>query len=187
MLFIGIFLSLAANGCKTAEFGYKAVDVNGMVYDFSNRPVSQYTIGLGENRTAVTDITGRFVIAGAPVGTYQISGDKDGYEAYRGSIDITGRGQIVYIRVPSQSQLLELADEALGGNRIDLAESFVERARQAGPESTELLFYYATVKFRQKRYDQAVTYLMKARENGSHDAYLEKFLDALLRMQAHDE
>jgi tetratricopeptide (TPR) repeat protein len=186
-LLIGILISLLVSGCKTAGFGYKVVDVNGMVYDFSNRPISNYAVGLGEKREAVTDINGRFVITRVPVGTYEIRGEKDGYESYQGSIDITGRGQIVYIRVPSQNELLELADEALGKNRIDRAESYVQRAYQVSPESTELLFYYATVMFRQKRYDEAIAYLQKARENGSKDIYLEKFLNDLLRIQAHDE
>jgi tetratricopeptide (TPR) repeat protein len=185
ILLIVMFIFLA--GCKTAEFGYKVVDVNGMIYDFSNRPVSAYTVSLGKNRNAVTDINGRFTIARMPVGTYQIVGGKDGYEPYQGSLDITGRGQIVYIRVPSQGQLLELTDEALGKNQMDLAETYLQRAYLAGPESTELLFYYATIRFRQKRYDEAIAYLEKARENGSRDEYLDIFLTELLRIQAHDE
>lgn len=183
---IGVLLSLAASGCKTAEFGRK-VDINGMVYDFSNRPVSGYTVRLGEKYAAVTDINGRFVLPGTPVGSYQITGEKDGYESHRGSVDITGRGQIVYIRAPSRAQLLELADDALGKNQIDLAESYVERAYRIGPESTELLFYYAAVKFRQKQYDEALTYLRTARDNGSGDEYLEKFIFEILRIQTHEE
>jgi tetratricopeptide (TPR) repeat protein len=189
ILCIGILisLSLTAAGCKTAEFGHKIVDVNGMVYDFSNRPVSNYTISLGTRYIAITDINGRFVISETPVGTYQMSGEKDGYELYEGAVDITGQGQIVYIRVPSRGQLLELADEALERNEIDRAETYVERAYRIGPESTEVLFYYATVKFRQKHYDEAITYLWKARENGSKDEYLEKFLFEILRIQAREE
>jgi tetratricopeptide (TPR) repeat protein len=184
---IVISLSLAAGGCKTAEFGHKIVDVNGMVYDFSNRPISNYMVSLGERYTAITDINGRFVMSRTPVGIYQISGEKDGYESYEGSVNISGRGQIVYIRVPSQGQLLELTDEALERNEIDRAETYVERAYRVGPESTELLFYYATVKFRQKRYDEAITFLWKARENGSKDEYLEKFLYDLLGIQSGEK
>ena len=43
--------------CKTAEFGFKTTDVNGMVYDFSNRPVAYCEISLGEDTAAAQTST----------------------------------------------------------------------------------------------------------------------------------
>jgi tetratricopeptide (TPR) repeat protein len=168
---------LVLNGCRT-------LDINGMVYDFSNKPVPYYTVNLGKRRyTSTTDINGRFVLTKVRAGEYQINGDKTGYETYEGSIVIHDRGQIVYIRVPSQGQLLTLTDEALGRNELNEAEMYIQRAYQAGPASTELLFYYAAIKFRQKRYNEAIQYLQQAKNNGSKDEYVERFLNDLIRIQ----
>jgi tetratricopeptide (TPR) repeat protein len=174
-----VLIGMALAGCKT-------LDINGMVYDFSNKPVPNYTVRLTKRRryNSTTDINGRFLLARTRAGTYEIRGEKDGYEVYQGTIEIHDRGQIIYIRVPSQGQLLELTDEALGRNQIGEAETYIERAYQAGPENTELLFYYAVIKFRQKKYNEARAYLQRAKDNGSRDEYVERFLNDLIRIQA---
>jgi tetratricopeptide (TPR) repeat protein len=168
--------------CKTTEFGYKVIDVNGMIYDFANKPVSNYKINIGEKKSSLTDVNGRFVIEKLPIGSYAITGEKEGYENYIGDIDITSREQIVYIRIPSAGQLLELADTALEKNQLDEAEEYIKRAYDIGDITTELLFYYATVKFRKQSYDEAIEYLQAALQRGSKDHYVEKFLEYLLSL-----
>jgi tetratricopeptide (TPR) repeat protein len=169
-------------------FSCKTVDsVNGMIYDFSNRPIQDYTVNLNEKYVATTDINGRFTINKVKMGQYSIKGVKVGFETYKSKITIDARNQIVYIRVPSQTQLLELADEALTKNRLDDAEAYVKRAYDAGILTTEVLFYYATVKFRQNDYDEAIEYLEKAKQIGSKDAYVDKFLGDLIRIKENEE
>jgi tetratricopeptide (TPR) repeat protein len=158
-----------------------------MIYDFANKPVSNYRVNIGEDKSSLSDVNGRFVIEKIPVGTYAITGEKEGYEKYSGSIDINSGNQIVYIRVPSAGQLLELADASLGKNQLDEAEDYMRRAYATGDITTELLFYYATVKFRQQSYEEAIAYLQAALHRGSKDRYVEKFLGYLLERQNYEE
>ncbi|GHV88640.1 hypothetical protein AGMMS50267_10000 [Spirochaetia bacterium] len=177
--------TLVLFSCKTTEFGYKVLAVNGMVYDFSNRPVPNYKITIGKKYTSTTDINGRFLIEKVPVGTYAMRGERAGYETYQSDITISQKEQIIYIRLPSFNQLLELADAALVKNQINEAEAYLLRAVAIEELTTELFFYLATVQFRQKNYQEAQETLQSARDHGLADIYVEKFLADLKRM--HDE
>ncbi len=168
--------------CKTAEFGHPMIDVNGMIYDFSNKPVSNYTVTLGEKYTSISDINGRFYFQKVPADTYEITGNKEGYETYKDTIFINSKEQIIYLRIPSLSQLLDLADEALSGHNIPEAETYIERAARIGGTSIERLFYSAIISFRKKEYQKAMDYLVTAKDAGSTDIYVEQFLNDLKKL-----
>jgi tetratricopeptide (TPR) repeat protein len=153
-----------------------------MVYDFSNRPVFNYEVTLGKRYSGSTDINGRFTLSKVPFGSYKIKGSKIGFENYNGEVIIKDKGQIVYIRIPSQNQLLALADEALAANNFTLAEELAERAYQIDKNNIEMLFYYAAVSFRQNNFKKAASFLEDAVNLGSKDYYVHKFLSAIKEM-----
>jgi tetratricopeptide (TPR) repeat protein len=150
-----------------------------MVYDFANRPVPYCEISLGRKITGSTDINGRFTLPRVPPGTYAITGYKDGYESYSDEVIIRDRGQIIYIRIPSQMQLLNLVDEALTSMNFDIADEYIQRAYKIDRNNIEMLFYYATIRYRQHRHDEAINFLMVAKGLGSKDIYIDKFLSIL--------
>jgi hypothetical protein len=152
-----------------------------MVYDFENKPVSQYIITI-DNRTPVsTDINGRFFVPKVRSGKHKIRGTKGGYEEYKGEIIMNDRRQIVYFRVPNTAQLLNLADDALSGNRIEEAALYIKRAGTIGETTTELLFYSAVVLFRTGEYKSAIEKLQTALLLGSRDEYVSRFLNELIK------
>ena len=172
-----MIIVLSAVSCKTAEFGYKVFDINGMVYDFANRPVAFCEISLGRRGLSGTsDINGRFSIPRVPLGNYTLTVYKDGYEKYSEVFFIKQRGQIIYVRLPSQNQLLDLVDEALTANNLTLAEEIAERAYQVDPNNIETLFYFATVKYRRLDYSGALACLEAANNLGPKDPYIGKFI-----------
>jgi len=183
ILLICFFAALILVSCKTAEFGFKVIDLHGMVYDFSNRPVANCEISLGKRHNTVTDINGRFTLPKVPIGTYTLTGHRRGFEIYTDEVIVKDRGQIIYFRIPSQNQLLDLIDDALSSNNLVLAEELAERAYQIDKTSIEMLFYYATVKFRQEEYFLATNFLEAARSLGSRDLFIDRFLTILKELQ----
>ena len=183
--FLSIFMiaALSAVSCKTAEFGYKVFDINGMVYDFTNRPVAHCEVSLGRRGlTGTSDINGRFSIPRVPIGKYTLTVHKDGFEEYSEVFLIKQRGQVIYVRIPSQNQLLDLVDEALTANNFTLAEEMAERAYQIDPGNIETLFYFATVKYKRHDYGGALVFLEAANNLGSKDPYIGKFMARLKEM-----
>ena len=176
------FLGFLLISCQTAEFGGKTFDVNGMVYDFSNRPIPHCEIVIGGKYRTSTDINGRFTLSRVPPGDHTISGEKRGFESYSDLISVRERGQIIYFRLPSQNQLLILLDEALSANELAIAKEMAERAYQIDSNNIEMLFYYAVVKFKQDEYEKAISFLEAAQRLGSKDIYVDKFLSILKEM-----
>jgi len=165
--------------CKTAEFGHKVYDVNGMIYDFSNRPIPHCEIALGRKYKSSTDINGRFTLLKVPIGEYAITVNKNGFETYTDDVNIMDRNQIIYIRIPSLNQLLEIVDDALTKNNLSDAEEVIKRAYQIDRNNIEMLYYYATVKYQKQEYNEAIAFLTTAKNLGSKDEYIDKFLSIL--------
>ena len=175
-----MIIAFLAASCKTAEFGYRVFDINGMVYDFSNRPVAHCEVSMGRRGlTGTSDINGRFSIPRVPIGNYTLTVYKGGYEKYSEEFFIGQRGQIIYVRLPSQHQLLDLVDEALTANNFPLAEEMAERAYQVDPNNIEALFYFAAVKYRRHDYSGALAIMEAADSLGSKDPYIGKFMARL--------
>ena len=183
---ISIIMTLLVS-CKTTDFGSKAFDINGMIYDFSNRPVAHCEISLGKWYKGITDINGRFTFQKVSPGTYTVSGHKNGYEPYSEEIILKDRGQIIYIRIPSQNQLLNMVDEAIAANNFILAEEIAVRAYHIDKTNIEMHYYFAVIKFRQHQYKRAISYLETAKYLGSRDFYIEKFLTTLKELLNAEE
>ena len=183
LIFLFFLILLIILSCRTAEFGHESININGMIYDFSNRPVPNCGISIGTKYKTHTDINGRFTIVKVPAGTYIAETQKPGFETWFEEITITEFGQIIYIRIPSQSQLLSLVDDALTSGDLDIAEEYAERAYRINSRNAEMLFYYAAVKFRQGEYEKAISTLEFAMESGAKDPCFGKFLNALKELQ----
>jgi len=181
---ISVFFCIAfLCSCATDASKQETVDVNGMIYDFANRPVPSCEIILDDLYTGSTDLNGRFTLFKIPQGTYKITGQKAGYETYHDEITISELGQIIYIRIPSQNQLLNLADDALTVMNLAIAEEYIQRAYEIDSTNIEMLFYYATLKFRQHKYEEAIIFLETAKELGSRDVYIDRFLSILKELK----
>jgi len=184
---VALLAAMTVVSCRTAELGFKVFDISGMIYDFSNRPIAHCEVSLSRNLKSSTDINGRFTLHKVPPGKYILTGIKKGFEYYSEEVTIKDAGQIIYVRMPSQYQLLNLVDESLSANDFTSAEEFAGRAYQIDKSNLEMLFYYATVKFRQNELVKAIDFLKEAGSLGSKDIYVEKFLNALKEMQNADE
>ncbi|GHT57760.1 hypothetical protein FACS1894109_10610 [Spirochaetia bacterium] len=176
--YMALFLIICSSllSCRTAEFGFKLINVNGMVYDFVNRPISNCNVRLNEKHWVETDINGRFSIAKVPVGNYKIQIIKKGYETYTGEVHIKDGQQIIYIRTPSLQQLLDLADNALERNNPEEASTYIHRALSINTMTTELFFYAAVVEFRLGYIREAFNYLQEIKSSGVRDIYIEQFI-----------
>jgi len=176
---IGILLlAISLCSCKTAEFGFRMLDANGMVYDFDNRPIPNYKVTIG-GKSVRTDITGRFTIQKLPLGDNTVLGDKEGFEPYVGSVDIEDSKQVIYFRVPSSRQLLQLADDTLSKGKMDESLNLVERALKINGDNQDALFFLAIIQYKKGNVAEAQMTLRSLIDSGKQDPYVEKFLDYL--------
>jgi tetratricopeptide (TPR) repeat protein len=178
--FLIFTFTLLLIGCNTTGYKRTLVGLNGMVYDFENKPIPQYIVAVDAKTPVSTDINGRFFVPRVRMGKHKITGRKTGYEEYKGELIINDRRQIVYLRVPNLPQLLDLADGALSKNNIEEAALYIQRAGSIGERTTELFFYSAVTMFRRGEYKEAIEILRDAVFLGSRDEYVVKFLNDLI-------
>ncbi len=79
--------------------------LNGMVYDYDNRPVSDVAVVLDEKWKIETDINGRFSFPLVEPGDYTLELEKEGYEPLERTFHFHSRTQVFYIKIVPLDQL----------------------------------------------------------------------------------
>ena len=175
-------LILLVTGCKTTSLIY-GVNINGMVYDFDNRPVAGYHLKLNDDLEVVTDITGRFTFEKVKLGEYLLTGESNRYETYEGKIIIYDHDQVIYLRIPSFSQLINLTDKALEANNLQEAEGFLKRAAAMNIQDIDVMIYEAVLAYRYYNIEQAIRKIEQIKVNGYRNEWLDRFYDELRKIQ----
>lgn len=175
-------LILLVTGCKTTSLIY-GVNINGMVYDFDNRPVAGYHLKLNDDLEVVTDITGRFTFEKVKLGEYLLTGESSRYETYEGKIIIYDQDQVIYLRIPSFSQLINLTDKALEENNLQEAEGFLKRAAAMNIQDIDVMIYEAVLAYRYYNIEQAIRKIEQIKVNGYRNEWLDRFYDELRKIQ----
>lgn len=173
---------LGMAGCKTTSLVY-GVNINGMVYDFDNRPVAGYHLKLNDDLEVVTDITGRFTFEKVKLGEYILIGESSRYEGYEGKVGIYSQDQVIYLRIPSFLQLINLTDKALEENNLQEAEGFLKRASAMNSEDIDVMIYEAILAYRYYNIEQAMRKIEQIKVNGYREEWLDKLYDELQKMQ----
>lgn len=180
-LIAGIWTLIATGGCKTTSMIY-GVNINGMVYDFDNRPVAGYHLKLNNDLEVVTDITGRFTFEKVKLGEYVLTGQSSTSEAYEGKVAIYDQDQVLYLRIPSFSQLINRTDKALEEDNLQEAEAFLTRAVAMNSEHIDSLLYGAILAYRKNNIGQALELLGKVQQKGYRSEWVMVFYDELQRI-----
>lgn len=180
-LIAGIWTLIATGGCKTTSMLY-GVNINGMVYDFDNRPVAGYHLKLNNDLEVVTDITGRFTFEKVKLGEYVLKGQSNAFEPYEGQVTIYDQNQVLYLRVPSFSQLINRTDKALEEDNLQEAEAFLTRAVAMNSEHIDSLLYGAILAYRKNNIGQALELLGKVQQKGYTAEWVMAFYDELQRI-----
>ena len=180
-LIAGIWMLIATGSCKTTSILY-GVNVNGMVYDFDNRPVAGYQLQLNNDLVVVSDITGRFTFEKVKFGEYVLKGQSNAFEPYEGQVTIYDQDQVLYLRIPSFSQLINRTDKALEEDNLQEAEAFLTRAVAMNSEHIDSLLYGASLAYRKNNIGQALELLGKVQQKGYTAEWVMAFYDELQRI-----
>ena len=175
-------LILIGTGCKTTSVLY-GVNINGMVYDFDNRPVAGDHLKLNNDLEVVTDITGRFTFEKVKLGEYLLTGENNRYEPYEGKVIIYSQDQVIYLRIPSFLQLINLTDKALEENNLQEAEVFLKRASAMNSEDIDVMIYEAVLAYRYYNIEQAMRKIEQIKTNGYRSEWLDTFYDELQKIR----
>jgi tetratricopeptide (TPR) repeat protein len=156
-----------------------------MIYDRDNRPVHNAAVYVNGQYLAASDIQGHFAISGMkPTLTYTIAVRKPGYEAVEMDIAYTESSYVLYVHILSAEQLVTEAELAIRGDDWGAAESYLDRAKQAGGAEVPILYLSAILEFRREQYPEALRMLTALIEKEKGSPYLYLFIADLYQYYA---
>jgi tetratricopeptide (TPR) repeat protein len=157
-------------GCSTladkSVTDFKTADLHCMIYDYHGQPCSNVRIRLDNKEGPRSDINGRFTLKNLAKGPHQIVLSKDTYEEISFSFDFTNRTQVLYLKLCSMTQLLELAEKELDNKKLARAEALLNRAAKIDADNAVLLYLKAILALKRDQVGEAIANLKKILDQG---------------------
>ncbi len=169
-LFLVFCIPVLLAGCSSladkAVTEFSIADLHGMIYDFHSQPCANVNIRIDNRKGPASDINGRFVLKNLAKGTHSISFSKEGFEEVGFSFDFSNRTQVLYLKLFSLNQLLELAEKELENKKLGKAEEFLKRAGKIDATNAILLYFKAVLALKRNQVDLAIKELNTILEQG---------------------
>jgi hypothetical protein len=182
----GILMMFGLASCATNPFPQKLPPINGMIYDYDNIPVTTASVEVDGKKVTSSDVNGRFALSDFLPGQYTIKVQKNGYETTQITIDYTDPTQILYVKMFSVVQLLQLAEKAFERRDWQNTESLLHRAELIDGHNVPLRFLQAALNFRRGNDEQANQILKQLLIDEANDPYIHVFIADLCQYRLND-
>jgi tetratricopeptide (TPR) repeat protein len=158
-----------------------------MIYDGDNRPVNDVKIYVDDDYKAASDIHGRFVIPNMkPNREYRISTEKEQHEKTTMDVFHADPAAVLYIHLFSADQLMAEAEEAIKKKDWFRAETFLERAENAGGAYAPIRYLRGILEFHRDRYAEALSILLDLAEEERNTPHIYLFIADLYQYYIND-
>lgn len=185
--YVSIAMGILAS-CQTTDAKKNQFQVNGMIYDLENRPVSEAFIEVDGKKVSSTDINGHFSLSNMKLGqSYSIRFLKPLHEVVELKFSYTDASQVIYVNLASGKQLVSMAESALKESDWQKTERFLDRAIAAGYDQTETAYLRASMLYRKKEFNDAYDIIKKLVDSGEDDRYILLFAADLAQYHRSDE
>lgn len=166
-----IFCLFFVSGCKTTKTVLPVIQ--GMIYDGNNESVSDVEIFISNKKTAISDIYGHFTLSALEVGkTYELNAKKKGYEEVSMNFSYTNPSQVIYLRMYSASELINLAENMVGQKKYKEAQALLNRAEEADGSYLSINYLRAIMCVLNNDYENALKITNEIVAAGYVDSYI---------------
>jgi hypothetical protein len=147
ILFVSVLVLSSCNTIQRPD-GNSGI-LQGMIYDYENKPVSGYVIQAGKNKKTVTDINGRFELAGIRFGLIDISGNSNLHAPYRSTFDFNDKSKILYIRISSNEWLYKTLDRQITNQDFSGCNKTLSLFSEQENSAPKNIFYRTIIQYRE--------------------------------------
>ena len=174
LLAVGVLLLLLA--CQTQEplalKQFEQAPLNGMVYDYDNRPCARVTVVLDQKWKVETDINGRFYFPPIEAGDYTLMFEKKDYEPVELSFHFHSRMQVFYVKMISIDQLGRKIENAISYKRWKEADALIKRALKIVPDDPVTQYLKASLELKRGNFESAAETILAILDTGHNDLVL---------------
>jgi hypothetical protein len=179
-------LSCCASGGRAGGGGADRLPLNGMVYDYESKPVSDAEIRVDGKLASRSDINGRFSLGAMPFGTYKLAAGKAGFETTNLDVAYTDIAQIIYLKIYSVKQLVSAAEKEAGTRSWNGALGYLDRVSATGSKDPAARFLRAVVLARKGEAKAARPILESLLAEDYDEPYVHLFLADILQYSLGD-
>ncbi|MBN1409583.1 MAG: hypothetical protein JW969_01970 [Spirochaetales bacterium] len=165
-----LFISCQSEPTLSTEFSN--APLYGMIYDYDNSPCADVIITADERTRVQSDINGRFQFFDFSRGAHTFKAEKPGYETWvMDNFYFTNRTQILYIKMISLQQIINMIEKALDEKSWAIAESWVERGKVINEKHAILRYLEAVLNIKREKFEDAIAILTGLIADGNKEAY----------------
>ncbi|MBI9099724.1 MAG: carboxypeptidase regulatory-like domain-containing protein [Spirochaetaceae bacterium] len=183
--------------CKSEPEGYfESSSLPGMIYDADNRPcdkviltiwlLDEVTGGYEEMNEAHSDINGRFTFPELSRGSYRVIAEKEGYEAVSTEFYYSSRLEVLYLKIFSQKQILNLATDAMNDRRFGKVQDLLQRSEAVNIDDPYSLYLKSIYLYEKKEFESALIPLMRIEDMGYRFAYVHLLMADIYEYELDD-
>jgi hypothetical protein len=162
----------------------------GMVYNMDRLPVADVSVSVLNGGQVVgktlTDIHGRFNIAGVPHGPVTVQFSKDSYEPVSWTLRFQGPSQVVYMRLENTDELLAEAGDAIEKRSWASALGLLDRVDKLVPHSKLTVYMRGIILSNQGKPADAAKLLEGLSTDGTASFAVELTLADLYQYKLND-
>jgi tetratricopeptide (TPR) repeat protein len=181
-----LLLMACASEQKVDDLSFESATLFGMIYDVDNQPCAGVSVNIDDGPACVTDIRGRFVVQNLKRGEHSITATKVRYEDLSVRIAFLNESDILHLQMTSFSQLLALAEKALGEQRWRDTETFLTRAEKLDPQDAVLSYLSAIHAYKTGAFETAVQRLTDIIDKGHAEPAVYLFLADIYEKNLND-
>lgn len=170
-IYVLISSLLFLSACQTTKHTLPVVQ--GMIYDGDNEAVSDVEIYINDKKNALSDIYGHFTLSAMELEKqYELTAKKNGYEEKSFSFTYTNPSQVIYLRMYSNAELINLAESMVEQKKYADAETYLTRAELAGGNYLSVNYLRAVICVLKTDYDNALKIATDILDAGYIDSYI---------------
>lgn len=172
-LSVVLLLLQGCNSLKNAEIR----NINGMIYNYENEPVSGAYVYLDDKQVGSSDMYGRFYIDNfIPNNNINIKISKSGYETSTINVSLQNSTQLIYVKIYSNNELLNEAEDLIKNQNYEHSLGFISRYEISNGASISSEYLKAIVNYKKKNFEGAYNILENLLAKGSEDPYIYLFI-----------
>lgn len=194
--FLSIIFAIVLVSCKTGgeDHFIESSGLPGMIYDGYNKPCKNVQIQVyrlvddfGELLLAVeSDINGRFTLPALKQGNYRIELYKEDHETLVKEINYSSPLEVLYMKMYSQDQILDMAVQSLEERRIVRVENYLKRSESIQSDDPYHLYVQSIYMYSIEDYEQSLEYLKALVHQGYLFPYVHLLMADIYQYHLHE-
>lgn len=138
---------ILCTSCSSMKGTHNSGRIQGMVYDYENKPIPNYAIQLNASKPIYTDINGRFSFNAKKNINCTLNGNGTEHCSIKHTFKFTDTQNIVYFKIPSLDYMYLKIDSEISNKNIEEAKKVLLQIPKDKKKDKKYTLYSLIIKY----------------------------------------